>query len=47
MVWKKWKERQGWVVRGSAGSGYVAERDGLKEAAALRSYDPATLEQLS
>lgn len=48
MVWKKWKERQGWKVRGSAGSGYVAESPaGVLEAAALRSYNPATLEQLT
>lgn len=45
MVWKKWKERHGWEVRGNASSGYVGTSpDGLKEACALRIYDPATLE---
>ena len=44
MVWKKWKERQGWNVRGSNGNGYIATSPtGTKEAAALRTYDPVTL----
>jgi hypothetical protein len=46
MVWKKWKERQGWEVRGNASSGYIAYRDGEREACALRSYDPKTLSAL-
>lgn len=46
MVWKKWKLRQGWEVRGSSAGGYVASRDGVQEACALRSYDPETLAQL-
>lgn len=47
MVWKKWKERQGWQVRGSAGSGYVAvSPSGEQHACALRSYDPVTLSEV-
>ena len=46
-IWKSWKERQGWRVRGNTGDGYVAESPaGLLEAAALRTYDPVTLEQI-
>jgi hypothetical protein len=38
-VWKLWKERQGWTVRGAIGAGYVAESpEGLREAATLRTY---------
>ena len=48
MVWKKWKERQGWQVRGSAGSGYVATSpSGEQHACALRSYEPNSLEQIA
>lgn len=47
MVWKRWKERQGWEVRGSAQGGYVATApDGTQHACALRSYDPASLSVL-
>lgn len=47
MVWKKWKERQGWQVRGNTAGGYVAESpEGVQEAAALRSYCPETLAEL-
>lgn len=47
MVWKKWKERQGWTVRGSSGNGYIAYGpNGEKQACALRSYDPETLARL-
>ena len=47
MVWKRWKERQGWTVRGSSGNGYIAYGpSGEREAAALRSYSPETLQQL-
>lgn len=47
MVWKKWKERQGWEVRGSAGGGYIAFRKEQREACALRSYNPQTLEEFT
>ena len=47
MVWKKWKERQGWEVRGSAGNGYVATApSGEQHACALRSYLPDTLSEI-
>lgn len=47
LVWKKWKERQGWEVRGSASGGYVATApSGEQEACALRSYSPEDLRVL-
>ena len=39
-IWKKWKERQGWIVKGNVASGFFAYRDGAVEVCALRVYDP-------
>lgn len=42
-IWKKWKVRQGWVVLGNVSTGFIAARDGERQACALRIYDPSSL----
>ncbi len=48
MVWKKWKQRQGWIVMGNASGGFIATSPaGERHAAAICSYAPSTLERIS
>lgn len=45
-VWKRWKERQGWRVRGASPNHIAESPDGVFEACALRIYDPGTLQEV-
>lgn len=45
-VWCAWKRRQGWNVY-RVGEAYFADKDGLREAALVHTYDRETRERIS